>query len=183
MQNTDLEDLHLFRMSLHFFLFCSWVWCLPLSAHSGLKSCVNVPHTRAFYIKLKKKSQMLQKLLLPWVWTCPVWVVGMRIFLLWQSLGVGVFSSLTLAAGVAGPSSGPPRSHTDGWGAGGLGRGAEEFWFGTPRTPRQPGGKEGNAVGAKHNANTDCFFWKGGNPGATTEALLCCWDNSTVCCP
>lgn len=65
---------------------------------------------------------------------------------------------------------------------GGLGRGAEEFWLGTLHVLRQPGGKEGNTVGAKHNANTDCFFWKGANPGATTEALLCCWDNSTVHC-
>lgn len=37
----------------------------------------------------------------------------------------------------------PPRSHTDGWGWGGLGRGAEEFWFGTPCTARQPGGERG----------------------------------------
>lgn len=79
-------------------------------------------------------------------------------------------------------SPGPPCSHTDGWGSGGLGRGAEEFWFGIPRAPRQPGGKEGSAAGAKHNVNMDCFFWKGGNPGATTEALLCCWDNSAMCC-
>lgn len=77
---------------------------------------------------------------------------------------------------------GPPHSCTDGWGSGGLGRGAEEFWFGIPCALRQPGSKEGSAVGAKHNANTDCFFWKGGNPGATTEALLCCWDNSAVRC-
>lgn len=33
----------------------------------------------------------------------------------------------------------------DGWGKGGLGRGAQEFWFGTPCTERQPGGERGQS--------------------------------------
>lgn len=66
----------------------------------------------------------------------------MGISFLWQSLAVGVFFSY-LGCWCGRSQQWPPRSHTDGWGRGGLGRGAEEFWFGTPHTARQPGGERG----------------------------------------
>lgn len=78
--------------------FCSDTgFDVPLCQHiAGLKSCANVHkqvHFFFFYrhIILKKKSQMLQKGLLSWAWTCPAWALAMRTFLSWQSLGVGVF--------------------------------------------------------------------------------------------
>lgn len=71
---------------------------VPLCQYiAGLKSCANV-HKQVYFdfffyrqIILLKKSQMLQKGLLSWAWTCPAWAVAMRTFLSWQSLGVGVF--------------------------------------------------------------------------------------------
>lgn len=142
MQNTDLEDFSLSRMILHFFLVLLLGLCFPFPAHSGVKSCASVSHAGAFSITVKKKPQMLQKFPLLWVWTCPAPAVNKGISLLWQSLAMGVspfFSYLGCWCGRS--QQWPPCSHTDGWGRGGLGRGAEEFGFGSPCTARQPGGE------------------------------------------
>lgn len=141
---------------------------------------------RGFSITAQKKPQMLQKFPLPWVWTCPAPALDAGISLLFVAEFGRVWqwefplSPLTLAAGVAGPSSGLPVPTQPG--GEGVGWEQELRNFGLAPLAQQ-GSQEGNAAGAKHNANTDCCFWKGGNPGATTKALLCSWDNSAVCCP
>lgn len=182
MQNTELEDFcppRIIQDNLFFFFY--WVLWLTFPAHSALKSCANVPHTGAFSITVKKKPQMLQKFPLPWVWTCPAPAVDREISLLWQSLAVGVspflLSPWLLVWQV--PAVLPVPTQTGGDGVGWEG---ELRNFGLAPLAQQ-GSQEGDVAGAKHNANMDCCFWKGGNPGATTKALLCSWDSSTVCCP
>lgn len=141
MENTDLEDLCLSRMILHFLLFCYWVLG-SFCQHILLLSCADVLHTGAVYTTAKKVTDATEVIAANGFEPAHPEQQGWGFFSygrVWELC----LSSATLAAGAAGPSTVPPHSHTDGWGTGGLGRGAEEFWFGTPWAPRQPGVKEG----------------------------------------
>lgn len=95
-ENTGLADRCLSRMSPHYFVLLlgsMFLFVSTLLVSSLVLMCTNKFILIFFYrqIILLKKSQMLQKGLLSWAWTCPAWAVAMRTFLSWQSLGVGVF--------------------------------------------------------------------------------------------
>lgn len=183
-KNTGLADRCLSRMSPHYFVLL--LGSIFLFVCTLLVSSLAIMCTNKFILIFFLQSHCIKE-----VTDATKGIIVMSLNLPSLSSGYENISLVTEFGSVSFPfllSPWPPARQVPAVAlpvptqTGGLGRGAEEFWLGTPHVPRQPGGKEGNAVGAKHNANTDCFFWKGAKPGATTEALLCCWDNSTVHC-
>lgn len=172
MQNTDLEDFSLSRMILNF--SCSVTrFYASLSQHILLSSLVQMCHTQGFFHHGKGKATDATKAPIAVGLNLPSPSSGHRNFSLVAEFGSGNFPFLLLPwLLVSGPSSASlfPLSRV-----GKLGWEGELSNSGLAPLSSQ----EGN----EHNANVDCCFWKGANPGATTKALLCSWDYSTVCCP
>lgn len=129
MQNTDLEDFSLSRMILNF--SCSVTrFYASLSQHILLSILCQCATHRGFFITVKEKPQMLQRLPLLWVWTCPAPAVDTGISLLWQSLAVGISPFFSYLGCWCQVPAVPPCSHSAGWGSwAGKGSSAILVWL------------------------------------------------------